>query len=119
MMNQSEFLAITCKSLKAREKSRVQGEIAFGFASYWLENSRESVAIYRNHLITLDSHLKTRMDTAIHTLNNLGQISNEEEFTVRKVPTHSEYLIENDSVGPPATQKISKIVRIINAEFDT
>ena len=48
-----------------------------------------------------------QMDTAIHTLNNLGQISNEEQFTVRKVPTHSEYLIENDSVGPPATQKIS------------
>ena len=30
MMNQSEFLAITCKSLKAREKSRAQGAIAFG-----------------------------------------------------------------------------------------
>ena len=118
-MNQSEFLAITCKSLKVREKSRGQGEIAFGFASHWLENWRESVAINRNHIITFDRHLKTRMDTAIHTLNNLGQISNEEEFTVRKVPTHSEYLIENDSVGPPATQKISKIVRIINAEFDT
>ena len=48
-----------------------------------------------------------QMDNAIDTLNNLGQISNEEQFTVRKVPTHSEYLIQNDSVGPPATQKIS------------
>ena len=47
------------------------------------------------------------MDTAIHTFNNWGQISNEEHFTVRKVPTHSEYLIENDSIGPPATQKIN------------
>ena len=31
-MNQSQFPAITCNSLKAREKSRVQGAIAFGFA---------------------------------------------------------------------------------------
>ena len=30
-MNQSQFLAITCNSLKAREKSRVQGAIGFGF----------------------------------------------------------------------------------------
>ena len=37
-MSQSQFLAITCNSLKAREKSRVQGAIAFGFASHWLKN---------------------------------------------------------------------------------
>ena len=39
-MNQSEFPAITCDLLKAREKSRVQGAIAvgFGFASHWLKN---------------------------------------------------------------------------------
>ena len=43
--NQSEFLAITSMSLKAREKSRVQITIAFSFASHWLENWRESVAI--------------------------------------------------------------------------
>ena len=43
--NQSEFLAITPMSLKAREKSRVQSTIAFSFASHWLENWRESVAI--------------------------------------------------------------------------
>ena len=42
---QSKFLPITCKSLKAQEKSRVQGAIAFDFDSYWLENWRESVAI--------------------------------------------------------------------------
>ena len=36
-MNQSEFLAITCNSLEAREKSRVHGAIGFGFASPWLK----------------------------------------------------------------------------------
>ena len=45
VMNQPEFLAINCKSLKAQEKSRVQSAIAFGFAPYWLENWRESGAI--------------------------------------------------------------------------
>ena len=34
VMSKSEFWAITCKSLKAREKSRVQGAIAFGFGSH-------------------------------------------------------------------------------------
>ena len=32
-MNQSQFLAITCNLLKAREKSRVHRAIGFGFAS--------------------------------------------------------------------------------------
>ena len=41
-MNQSQFLAITCNSLKAREKSRVHSAIGFGFASHWLKNWRES-----------------------------------------------------------------------------
>ena len=36
-MNQSEFLAIPCKVLKAREKSRVRGAIGFSFASHWLK----------------------------------------------------------------------------------
>ena len=36
-MNQSEFLAITHSSLKAREKSRVHGAIGFAFASHWLK----------------------------------------------------------------------------------
>ena len=41
--NQSQFLAITCNSLEAREKSRVQGGIGFdfAFASHWLKNWRE------------------------------------------------------------------------------
>ena len=41
-MNQSQFLAITYNSLKAREKSRVHSAIGFGFPSYWLKNWRES-----------------------------------------------------------------------------
>ena len=41
-MNQSELLAMTCNSLKAREKSRIHGAIGFGFDSHWLKNWRES-----------------------------------------------------------------------------
>ena len=67
-MNQSNFLAITCNSLEAREKSRVHGAIGFGFgfgfASHWLKNWRESLKLItkrsnRNHVISFDSHLKT------------------------------------------------------------
>ena len=36
-----ELKAITCNLAKARVKSRVQGAIGFGFASYWLKNWRE------------------------------------------------------------------------------
>ena len=32
-MNPTEFLAITCNLLKAREKSRVEGAIGYGFTS--------------------------------------------------------------------------------------
>ena len=65
-MNQSQFLAITCNSLEAREKSRVHGAIGFGFASHWLKNWRESFKPItkrsnRNHVITFDSHLKTAL----------------------------------------------------------
>ena len=65
-MNQSQFLAITCNSLKAREKSRVRGAIGFGFASHWLKNWCESFKPItkrsnRNHVITFDSHLKTAL----------------------------------------------------------
>ena len=65
-MNQSQLLAITCNSLKAREKSRVHGAIAFGFASHWLKNWRESFKpIIKhsndNHVITFESHLKTAL----------------------------------------------------------
>ena len=62
-MNQSQFLAITCNSLEAREKSRVHG-IRFCFDSHWLKNWRESFKPIakrsnRNRVITFDSHLKT------------------------------------------------------------
>ena len=65
-MNQSQFLAITCSSLEAREKSRVHGVIGFGFASHWLKNWRESFKPITkrsksNHVITFDSHLKTAL----------------------------------------------------------
>ena len=65
-MNQSQFLAITSKSLKAREKSRVHGTIGFGFASHWLKNWRESFKPITkrsncNHVITFDRHLKTAL----------------------------------------------------------
>ena len=65
-MNQSKFLAITCNSLEAREKSRVHGAIGFGFASHWLKNWRDSFKPItkrsnRNHVIIFDSHLKTAL----------------------------------------------------------
>ena len=65
-MNQSQFLAITCNSHKVREKSRVHGAIRFGFVSHWLKNWRESFKPItkrsnRNHVITLDSYLKTTL----------------------------------------------------------
>ena len=66
-MSQSQFLAITCNSLEAREKSRVHaGAIGFGFDSHWLKNSRESfkpitTRSYRNYVINFDSHLKTAL----------------------------------------------------------
>ena len=63
-MNQSQFLAITCNSLEAREKSRVHG--AIGFDSHWLKNWRESFKPITkrsngNHVITFDSHLKAAL----------------------------------------------------------
>ena len=41
-MNQSQFLAIICNSLKAWEESRVHGAIGFGLASHWLKNWSKS-----------------------------------------------------------------------------
>ena len=41
-MNQSQLLAITCNSLKVREKSRAHNATGFGFASHWFKNWRES-----------------------------------------------------------------------------
>ena len=85
MMNQSQFLVITCNSLKAREKSRLHGGIGFGFASHWLKNWRDSFKLIskrsnRNHVITFDSHLKTALkhlkeillSTLMHTAIIIG-----------------------------------------------
>ena len=66
VMNQSQFLAITCNSLEAREKSRIHGVIGSGFASHWLKNWRDpfepiTKRSNRNHVITFDSQLKTAL----------------------------------------------------------
>ena len=63
-MNQSQFLALTCNSLVAREKSRVHGAVGFGFDSHWLKNWRESITkrSNRNYVITFDSHFKTALN---------------------------------------------------------
>ena len=65
-MNQSQFLANTCNSLDAREKSRVNDAIGFAFDSHWLKYWCESFKPItkrrnRNHVITFDSHLKTTL----------------------------------------------------------
>ena len=49
-MNQSESLAITCNSLKAREKSRVHGVIGFGFASHWLRMLKIQIVKEKNYM---------------------------------------------------------------------
>ena len=77
-MNQSQFQAITCNSLKEREKSRVHGAIGFGFASHWLKNWRESLkpvtnCSNRNHVITFECHLKTAR-TLMLVMNSLTKI---------------------------------------------
>ena len=79
-MNQSQFLANTCNSLEAREKSRVDGAIGFGFASHWLKNWRKSFKPItrhsnRNHLITLISHWKTSLMLTLISVTE-DQISN-------------------------------------------
>ena len=84
-MNQSQFLAITCNSLKAREKSRVHGAIGFGYASRWLKNWCESFKPMakrsnRNHLITFDSHLKTALFTHLKSNFFLGRERGEREI---------------------------------------
>ena len=64
-MNQSEFRAITWDLLKAREKSRAQGAIGFGFASHWLKNWRDIFKPRTRRdsgnrvFIAFHSHLKT------------------------------------------------------------
>ena len=75
-INQSQFLAITCNSLEAREKSRVHGASGFGFDSHWLKNWRESFKPItkrnnRNHVNTFDSRVKTAL-TQIYWIESRG-----------------------------------------------
>ena len=93
-MNQSKFLAITCNLLKAREKSRVQGAIGFGFASHWLKNRREILKPItkrsnRNRVITLDSHLKTALSILLPKTKttNKNKFSNLFLGTLKSVPS--------------------------------
>ena len=77
-MNQSQFPAITCNLLKAREKSRVHGASGFGFTSHWFKHWRESLKpIFkrsnRNHVITFDSHLKTALILTDYCPENFSQ----------------------------------------------
>ena len=67
-MNQSQFLAITCNSLKVWEKSHVHGAIGFGFACHWLKNWCKpfkpiTMCNTRNHLISFNSYLKTALNS--------------------------------------------------------
>ena len=87
-MNQSQFLAITCSSPEAREKSRVHGAIGFGFATNWLKNWRESFKPItkrsnRNHVITFDSHLLYALKTLTY-LNSRGSLMIEFMFSFRR-----------------------------------
>ena len=82
--NQSQFLEITCNTLKAREKSRLHGAIAFCFASHWLKNWRESFKPItkrsnRNYIITFDSHLKTALNRG-QIRKNCGNIGTQDNF---------------------------------------
>ena len=97
-MNQSQFLAITCNSLQAREKSHVHGAIGFGFASHWLKNWRESFKPItersnRNHILTFDSHLKT-------ALVNNEPMKAAKQNNSNKFISMSGYLIHQKSIKP-------------------
>ena len=85
-MNQSQFIAITCNSLEAREKSRVLYAIGFDFTCHWLKNWRESFKPItkrgnrnHNHIIAFDSHFKTA--------SSLEKISTDKRLA------HSEWLL--------------------------
>ena len=76
-MNQSQFLAITCNSLEARERSRVHGAIGFGFDSHCLKNWRESFKPItrrsnRSQVFTFDSYLKTALSCEVGKRIYLG-----------------------------------------------
>ena len=108
-MNQSQFLAITCYSLEAREKSRVHGAIGFGFASHWLKNWRDSFKPMtkrsnRNHVITFDTHLKTAPFTVDHITAQLrdnyassDQSAHRREYTYEQLITYKNLTLKMTS----------------------
>ena len=62
--NQSQFIAITCNSLKAREKYDVyMVPLVLVWFSLVENLARVFKANDRNHIITFDSHLKTLLKT--------------------------------------------------------
>ena len=68
-------LAITCDLLKARERSRIQGAISFGFAFHWLKNWREifkpiTKRSNRSRAFTFDSYMKTAQSSFITRFSN-------------------------------------------------
>ena len=100
-MNQSQFLAITCNSLEAREKSRVHGAIGFGFASHWLKNWRESFKPItkrsnRNHVITFDNHLKTALSLNLFDTNTAPQFLQKLNLSVADLTRVSSLVTIND-----------------------
>ena len=108
-MNQSQFLAIICNSLKAREKSRVHGEIGFGFNSHWLKNWDESFKPItkfsnRNHVITFDSHLNTALDNETYVSSVIP--SSEIIFSVAIIPTLDN---KHDYKFPLVVLKLKKV----------
>ena len=87
-MNQSEFLAITCNSPEAWEKSRVHGAISFGFTTHWLKIWHDSFKPItkrsnRNHENTFDSHLKTALKAITITITKNSHF-HRVHFTRRK-----------------------------------
>ena len=110
-MNQSEFLAITCNLLNAREKWRVQGAIGFGFASNSLKNLRETFKPIakrsnRNHVITFDSHLKLR-----YLVPNWFNYSDSNDYQlIALIPCYRYNLVPWDSTSKSGKTLVTRIV---------
>ena len=91
VMNQSQFLAITCNQLEAQEKECVEGGIVFGFASRWLKNWHESLKPITkrskyNHIITFDSHLKTALIVIIITFKTVDKVCMDNIVPCKNLP---------------------------------
>ena len=98
-MNQSQFLAMNCNPLEAREKSRVHGAIGFGFGfvSQWLKNWRDSFKPItkrsnRNHVITFDSQLKTALSLDSYTKTKQIREQEEKKEPSSDLPDTQDYL---------------------------